>query len=143
MCMSFILQMAQRGCERELRGIQRLLCTLLCTRSNPCTNQVRPSAAPSRRNSRLVTSAEIVRHLLQSDLKHLGIPTAVRASFILEDGAIFRDFLPPSAAESHILRLADAITAFCKATVSDSRSCSRFLPPKMRIEFETQAGKRL
>jgi hypothetical protein len=29
----FILRPAQRGCERDLRGIQRLLCTLLCTRS--------------------------------------------------------------------------------------------------------------
>jgi len=33
--MLFILLSAQRGYERELRGIQRLLCTLLCTCSNP------------------------------------------------------------------------------------------------------------
>ena len=46
MCMLFILQLAQRGCERDLRGIQRLLCTLLCTRSNPHRNPVPPSAAP-------------------------------------------------------------------------------------------------
>jgi hypothetical protein len=31
MYMSFILRLAQRGCEREMRDIQRLL----CTRSNP------------------------------------------------------------------------------------------------------------
>ena len=39
MCMLFILQSAQRGCERDLRGIQRLL----CTRSSPgrmCTKPV-------------------------------------------------------------------------------------------------------
>ena len=44
MCMLFILQSAQRGCERELRGIQRLLCILLCTRSNSYRNPVHPSA---------------------------------------------------------------------------------------------------
>ena len=43
--MQFILWKAQRGSERELRGIQRLFCTLLCTRSNPQTNPVPPSAA--------------------------------------------------------------------------------------------------
>jgi len=46
MFMFFILQAAQRGCEREMRGIQRLLCTLLCTRSNPHSNPVLPSTAP-------------------------------------------------------------------------------------------------
>ena len=35
MCMSFILQQAHDDYERELRGVERLLCTLLCTRSGP------------------------------------------------------------------------------------------------------------
>ena len=48
MCMLFILQLAQRGYEREMRGIQRLLCTLLYTRSNPYINPVPPSAAPPK-----------------------------------------------------------------------------------------------
>jgi hypothetical protein len=48
MCMFFILQLAQRGSERELRGIQRLLCTLLCTRSNPNKNPPHLFAAPAR-----------------------------------------------------------------------------------------------
>jgi hypothetical protein len=48
MCMLFILQLAQRGCERGLRGIQRLLCTPLCTRSNSYRNPVPTSAAPPR-----------------------------------------------------------------------------------------------
>jgi len=48
MCMLFILQSAQHGCERQLRGVQRLLCTLLCTRSNPNKNPIYPFAAPAR-----------------------------------------------------------------------------------------------
>jgi hypothetical protein len=31
MCMLFIPQQVHAGCERGLRGVQRLLCTLLCT----------------------------------------------------------------------------------------------------------------
>ena len=34
MCMSFILEQVHAGYERGLRGVQRLLCTLLCTRSD-------------------------------------------------------------------------------------------------------------
>ena len=46
MCMFYILQAAQRGCEREMRGVQRLLCTLLRTRSPQIQIQFRPSVAP-------------------------------------------------------------------------------------------------
>jgi len=60
MCMFFILQVAQRGYERGLRGIQRLLCTLLCTRSNTCKSPIHPSATPPKpkRNPRRIASAE-------------------------------------------------------------------------------------
>jgi hypothetical protein len=34
MCMSLILQRAHDGYERGLRGVERLLCALLCTRSD-------------------------------------------------------------------------------------------------------------
>ena len=48
MCMLFILWQAHDGYERGSRGVQRLSCTLLCTRSNPHTNPGPPSAAPPR-----------------------------------------------------------------------------------------------
>jgi hypothetical protein len=35
MCMLFILQQAHDDYKRGLRGVERLLCTLLCTRSDP------------------------------------------------------------------------------------------------------------
>jgi hypothetical protein len=44
MCMLFILWKAHGGYEHRIRGVQRLLCTLLCTRSNPYGNPVDPSA---------------------------------------------------------------------------------------------------
>jgi hypothetical protein len=58
--MLFILWKAQRGREREMRGIQRLLCTLLCTRSKPHTNPV-PPTAPTDVTPTFVASADIVR----------------------------------------------------------------------------------
>jgi hypothetical protein len=55
MCMFFILQVAQPGYERGLRGIQRLLCTLLCTRSNtyknPNSSVRRPTEAEGKPTS--------------------------------------------------------------------------------------------
>ena len=42
MCMSFILQQAQVDYERELRGVERLLCTLLCTCSDPSKDVRQP-----------------------------------------------------------------------------------------------------
>ena len=47
MCMLFILQLAQRGCERGLRGDKRLLCTLLCTR--PDSSEDRRQLLPAKR----------------------------------------------------------------------------------------------
>ena len=55
MCMLFILQQAHDDYKRGLRGVQRLLCTLLCTRSDPsedirqrCTGMISWSATPPR-----------------------------------------------------------------------------------------------
>jgi len=39
---------------------------------------------------------------------------------------------PPSRGRDHSL---------CKPTLSGPRSCSRVLPPKIQIEFETHAGR--
>jgi hypothetical protein len=80
MCMLFILRLAQRGCERELRGVQRLLCTLLCTRSNPYySSPVHPSAAPASSSPRLVLSADDCTPFLFCNAKKLysGIRIAV------------------------------------------------------------------
>jgi hypothetical protein len=63
--MLFILRLAQRGCERHLRGIQRLLCTLLCTRSNPYKKPIHLSAAHRVDTHVWLPPPMIVRPLLQ------------------------------------------------------------------------------
>ena len=42
MRMLFILQQAHDDYERELRGVERLLCTLLCTCSDPSKDVRQP-----------------------------------------------------------------------------------------------------
>ena len=58
MCMFFILRVAQRGCERELRGIQRLLCTLLCTRSHSPFWEFQGTVQPASSGPRMWRNSE-------------------------------------------------------------------------------------
>ena len=86
--MFFILQVAQRGCERELRGIQRLLCTLLCTAPFHIQIQFCPSAAPVRYTHAWLPPLMIVRPLLQNESGGCiwGIRSAIRAASLILEG---------------------------------------------------------
>ena len=71
--MLFILWKGQRGCERGLWGIQRLLCTLLCTRSNPLTSPDPPCAGPEVKPHVWLPPLMIASPLLQKRTGPLGV----------------------------------------------------------------------
>ena len=124
MCMLFILQVAQRGYERDLRGIQRLLCTLLCTRSNPYINPVPPSAAPLEVKPRLVASAPDCTFLFcRADWTLLGNRGAVRPYHLKTPVTKFREYLPafrPEEKRDHHL----VVAAISRDGVMEIEHCS-------------------